>query len=114
MDLAGEIIGNSAERLINLIDEASLKKKSLQPLLDLTKVTYINSYSFGIIAYLWKIVKESGRKLHIVANAGINAKFYHLGLAGKAGLKIISPNKSARNVSLYQNNNMRMLALTGE
>jgi len=88
IDVAGEIIGNSGESLIRLIDEAFLKTKSLRLMLDLRKVTYINSYSFGIIAYLWRIVRENGRKLYIVANSAVNAKLDRFGLNEKLDLKI--------------------------
>jgi anti-anti-sigma factor len=95
IDVAGEIIGNSAERLINLIDDTYLKTTYLKLLLDLSKVTYINSYSFGIIAHLWSILRENGRKLFIVANAMINEKFDRFGFNEKVDLKIISLKSSA-------------------
>jgi anti-anti-sigma factor len=94
IDVAGEIIGNSAESLLHLIDNAFLKTKSLRLMLDLRKVTYINSYSYGIIAYLWRVVRESGRKLYIVANSIIKSKFDRFGFSEKADLKIINPDNA--------------------
>ncbi len=90
IDIAGEIIGNSAESLINIIEGTFLQTKSLELLLDLRKVTYINSYSFGIITYLWRIIKDSGRKFCILANSTINAKFDRFGLNTNLDLNILN------------------------
>ncbi len=93
INVVGEMIGDSADSLIGIVENAFLKTKSLQLILDLRDVTYINSYSFGILSYLWRVVRENGRRLYIVANSAINLKFDRLGFNNKAGLKIISLNK---------------------
>ncbi|OGS34736.1 MAG: hypothetical protein A2293_03510 [Elusimicrobia bacterium RIFOXYB2_FULL_49_7] len=75
IDVSGELIGNAAEGLISLINNVFLKAKTLRLILDLRKVTYITSYSFGIIAHFWMVVKENGRIFNILADSVIHAKF---------------------------------------
>ncbi|MFH0921109.1 MAG: STAS domain-containing protein [Fibrobacterota bacterium] len=92
VNVTGEMIGNSANDLVALVDRFILENHSAQLLLDLSRVTYISSYSFGIIVFLWEKAKESGKRIFIVANAAVAAKFDRLGFNNNKDLKILSLN----------------------
>jgi len=100
VNISGEMIGNSANDLVSLVDKFILENQSVQLLLDLTRVTYISSYSFGIIAFLWEKAKESGRRVFIVANTAVAAKFDRLGFNNSRDLKIISLNTPVHDTSM--------------
>lgn len=78
--VSGEIVGNAAESLITLFDKAIHLNKARKFILDLSKVSYMNSYSFGIVAMLWKKLKLNNRDLFLISNASIKEKFNRLGL----------------------------------
>lgn len=88
--VAGEMAGNTAERLIDLLDHAMLINNSLKFVLNLCKVTYVSSFSFGVIALLWKEARENGRSLSIIVNSAINEKFKRMGLNNNIDMKVIS------------------------
>lgn len=89
INMKGDLIGNSAEKLVQLVDERFLHSNYSRLLLDLSRVGHLSSFSFGIIAHLWKTLRENGKNLLVVADARLKAKMERLGLSDSIGLKTI-------------------------
>lgn len=75
IEISGQIIGNCAAQVTSKVDSVC-RKSNGNLVIDLSEVTFIDSYGLGAFVYIWKQMKKESRELIFLCGGNFDLEIF--------------------------------------
>lgn len=75
LEISGQIIGDNAAQVKSKIDTISRKHKG-NLVIDLSEVTFIDSYGLGVLVYIWKLYRSNSRDIIFLCGGNFDVDIF--------------------------------------
>ncbi|MBN1600806.1 MAG: STAS domain-containing protein [Chitinispirillaceae bacterium] len=75
LEISGQIIGDYAAQVKSKIDTISRKHKG-NLVINLSEVTFIDSYGLGVLVYIWKLYRSNSRDIIFLCSGNFDLDIF--------------------------------------